>query len=103
MQSNGEPPNSVQQQQYTQASGCVSLRVSVCACVCLVGLANAAAESPFMTAFLIFLETAEAVCCVGSVPSDNSNLQRHLVWAQFPPPLFLLTFSLPFFCSPLNS
>lgn len=57
-------------------------------------LADAAADSPFMTAVLIFLETTEAVRCIGSVPSDNGNLQRYLVWAQFSAVhiLFLLTF-----------
>lgn len=78
----GNPPNTVQEQQHSQACMCMCACVCRCVCMCVVGLADVAADSPFMTAVLIFLETTEAVCCVGSLPLDNSNLQKIFVWAQ---------------------
>lgn len=51
--------------------------VFVCVCVsCVLGLAIAAVESPFLTAVGIFLETTEAVCCIGSVPFNGHYPQR---------------------------
>lgn len=43
-----------------------------------------ARKSPSVTAVIIFLETTETVCCTGSLPSDNSNLQKYFVWAPLP-------------------
>lgn len=51
-------------------------------CVCV---------SPSMTAVIIFVETTETVG-TGSLPSDNSNLQKYFVWPPLPSIVSMLTF-----------
>lgn len=79
-----------------------AIQAGLCVCACVVRLANAAAESPFMTAVLIFLETTESVCCIGSVLLENSNLQRYLVWALFPTLNILSVLTFITFFSPVH-
>lgn len=59
-----------------QKAGARRVCVRVCVCVC--------ASLPFVTAVIIVLEITESVCCTGSLPSDNSNLQKYFVWAPLP-------------------
>lgn len=74
MQSNGEPPNSVQEQQYNQASVCMCVCVYGCVCVWLVLQQNLP-----KCAVLIFMETTESVWCV----ETTANKKRYAVWVQF--------------------
>ncbi len=63
----------------------------VCVCVCVGWVWLTLQQNlPSWQQFWYFWKTTEAVCCIGSVPPDNCNLQRYSVWAQFS------TLNLPF-------